>query len=262
MFSIIIETGGDDMDFEMLVNQYYESLSSTERHIAHFIIEHKSTIDTYSSEDLAKACLVTRPTILRTLKKLGIATYSELKFLLKQHKTHEVVDIELDDISNHYHQMIEDIFSKEYHSICKLLLNAKQIYIYGTGNEQKSIVEEFKRMMLSLGMMVMDFYDQGEVEFQLSHFSEEDVFILVSLSGESTKALDIIKKIKPTDIKLLSLTKLKNNTMSLLCDYNLYVGTKRIPIKQKDGYEIVTSFYVLLDALYIHCLDLIKELTI
>lgn len=243
------------MKLEQLVNTYYQDLSNNERMVIDFILANKSLIKSATSEEVSKQCNVTRPTLLRTLKKLQIQSYHELKFLLQEEKQSISKDIEIEEITEDYHHMIHDIFIKDYQDICKVLYTARNIYIYGTGNEQKSIGEELKRMLFSLGKGMMDFYDLGEVEFQKKIFSKEDVFIIISLSGETKKALDIIQSIKTTGIQLVSITKLKNNSVARNCYHNLYVGTKTIPIQQKDGYEIMTSFYVLLDALFVQYLQ-------
>lgn len=250
------------MKLEELVNTYYDILSYNEKLVIDYILNHQEEVSTSTSEEVARQCGVTRPTLLRTLKKLTVEGYSELKYLLQQNSIKEIDTIANDTIYTHYLQMIEDIFSKDYQEVCKVLYTARHIYVYGTGNEQKSIAEEFKRMMFSLGKGVVDFYDQGEVEFQKNVFSKEDIFIVISMSGETSKAIDILKTIKHTGIVLLSITRLKNNTIARMCGYNLYVGTKTISLDQKDGYEIMTSFYVLLDGLFVAYLQYIKELII
>ncbi len=234
-------------------------MSYNEKQVIDFILHYKLEIGSQTSEVVARKCGVSRPTLLRTLKKLHIESYSELKYLINKEQETEVKDIVLDEIFNHYNHMIEDIFSYDYKDVCQLLYKARHIYIYGTGNEQKSIAEEFKRLLFSLGKGVVDFYDQGEVEFQKGIFNEDDVFIVISLSGETNIAIDILKSMKYTNIKILSITKLKNNTIARMSDYNLYVGTKNIPLQQKDGYEIMTSFYVLLDGLFVRYLQYLKE---
>lgn len=247
------------MKLEELVNEHYDILSYNEKIVIEYILNHQEQIVSSTSEEVSKQCGVTRPTLLRSLKKLNIESYYELKYLLQQEKSTVVESIAIETIYDHYSQMIQDIFTKEYQETCSVLFQARYIYVYGTGNEQKSIVEEFKRMMFSLGKGVIDFYDQGEVEFQKDVFSDKDLFIVVSLSGETSKAIDILKSIKHTNIAIVSITKLKNNTIARMSNYNLYVGTKNIPLEQKDGYEIMTSFYVLIDALFVAYLQCIKE---
>ena len=70
--------------------------------------------------------------------------------------------------------------------MCSLIYNTKSIYIYGTGNAQKAEAEEFKRIFLSAGKCVIDLFDLGEVQFMQNKFADKDLFVIVSLSGETT----------------------------------------------------------------------------
>lgn len=243
------------MQLEQFVSAAYDSLSYNEQQVATYLLENKQTIAQMTSEEISKQCGISRPTLLRTLKKIGINSVSELKYLVQEEHETKIETIDIQEIAIHYQHMINDIFSKNEKEICDVLLHAHQIYLYGTGNEQKHIVEEMKRMLLALKKRSMDFFDYGEIDFQKPYFQPQDVFIIISLSGETPAAIEIIKHIKPTGIQLVSFTKLKNNTISRMCDYNLYVGTKTIPIQSNEGYEIMTSFYVLLDHLMITCLE-------
>lgn len=249
------------MQLEEFVSATYNSLSYNEQQVATFLLKNKQALVQMTSEEISLHCGISRPTLLRTLKKIGINSVSELKYLVQGDNNTYPETMNIQDIAFHYQHMIKDIFSKNEKEICNILLHARQIYLYGTGNEQKHVVEEMKRMLLALKKRSMDFFDYGEIDFQKSNFHSQDVFIIISLSGETQVAIDIIKHMKPTGVQLISFTKLKNNTISRMCDYNLYVGTKTIPIQSNEGYEIMTSFYVLLDHLMITCLAQMEELT-
>lgn len=125
---------------------------------------------------------------------------------------------------------------------------------YGSGNEQKSLAQELKRIFLSMNKCVTDLFDLGEVEFMMGSFKSNDVFIIISLSGETKEGIEIAKRINKT-IQLISFTRLCNNTIASLCEYNLYVSTQKIGALQITSYEVVGAFYALLDLLYMNYID-------
>ncbi|MCB7372777.1 SIS domain-containing protein, partial [Bacteroides caccae] len=66
-----------------------------------------------------------------------------------------------------------------------MLYNAKRIFMYGTGSLQKSVCREFQRMMLSLNILVNDIPAEGEVRKVVKLMKPDDIFFVVSKSGES-----------------------------------------------------------------------------
>lgn len=246
------------MRLEEIINNNYDNLSINEKYTADYVIKNKNIINELSSEQLASNCGVSRPTLLRMLKKVGISSYYELRYIIKNDLYNLNKTIEVKDVREHYHNMINDLINNQYQDVCKCLYEANNIYFYGTGNEQKAIGEELKKMLFSLGKGIMDFFDLGEVEFKRDDFSENDVFIIISMSGETKEGIEILRYIEPTGIKTISITRLRNNSISRMCHNNLYVGTKMVPINQRFEYELMTSFYVLLDVLLVNYLEYVR----
>ncbi|WP_143597278.1 SIS domain-containing protein, partial [Tyzzerella sp. An114] len=127
--------------------------------------------------------------------------------------------------------------------------------IYGTGNEQKTIADEFKRVFISAGKIVVPVFDYGEVEFLKSLFKENDVFIIISLSGETKSGIDILKLIIPTKINRISITRLANNTISRLCHLNIFAITQNINNINNLNYELVAVFYMIIDTLFMKYIE-------
>ncbi len=152
--------------------------------------------------------------------------------------------------------MIDELNKFSYKQICQILYEAETIYIYGTGNEQKTLADEFKRIFLFTGKLVIEVFDYGEMEFVRSNFKKTDLFVIISLSGETKEGIRILNAVIPTGIRLLSITRLQSNTISSLCDYNLYVATQ--VVESQNFYELISAFYILLDLLFINYLDYVN----
>lgn len=89
-------------------------------------------------------------------------------------------------------------------------------------------------------------------------FVTNDLFIIISLSGETKEGIEIIKNIQGY-IKTLSITRLENNTISSLCEQNLYVTTQKLNKFQQSSYELVGVFYALLDILFANYIEYIRR---
>lgn len=244
------------MKIEELVNQYYDNLTPNDRETINLILKNKGQTKQLSSTELAGFCHISRTTLLRMIKKLSLQSFTEFKYLLLNEESSAASDgLEWKEIVDNYHNLIEELKKMDYGPVCRLLYQARNIYIYGTGNEQKSIAEEFKRIFLNFEKCCMDLFDYGECMFARQNFSENDLFITISLSGENREGIDILKMVQQTPVETLSITRWNNNTIARMCGYNLYAGTKMLNGMETQPYEVVSAFYMLLDILSVNYLE-------
>lgn len=139
-----------------------------------------------------------------------------------------------------------------------MIAEADTIYLYGSGNEQKTIAEEFKRIFLTFGKCCVDLFDRGEVLFARERFRDQDLFLAISLSGENEEAANVVRAVQEAGIRTVSLTRWANNTLARMCQENLYVGTKTVSHTAGQPYEMVATFYILLDILSVRYLEYIR----
>lgn len=244
------------MKLEEQMNQFYDELNDHERSILTQLMSNQAVYSQLSCEQLAAQCHVSRATLLRLCRKIGLVSFSDLKLMLQEHKeTQERCAIDLYDT---YHALIDELKKFSYRTICEQLYHSETIYVYGTGNEQKTLATECKRIFLTAGKCVVDLFDYGEVEFMKPSFQTHDLFIIISLSGETAEGIKILQSIASTNIPTISITRLQNNTMSHLSKYHMYVATQTIE-HRANTYELVSAFYVLMDLLFIHYLNYRKE---
>lgn len=244
------------MNLEEKINQKYEVLSANDRELITIILRERKSVCEMSSTQLASFLHVSRTTLVRLQKKLGIDSFMEFKLLLKP-QTFEPVAISYPTkaIVQNYHRMIDELQKRDYENACRMLYQADTIYLYGTGNEQKSIVDEFKRIFLMLGKSCVNLFDYGELAYAKQRFVPKDLLVVISLSGESEEALRIVRSAQETAIGTLSLTRWENNSLAHMCQENLYVGTQVIRQNIGQPYEQVAAFYVLLDILAVHYIE-------
>lgn len=244
------------MRLEARVNAVYDQLTANERELVSHILQEKQQVRGMNSTQLAQHLHVSRTTLVRFWKKLGVQSYAEFRLLLQQDQRElDTPGVELGAIVRMYHAMIDELPKLPYGRVCRLLRAAPTIYIYGTGNEQKAIAEEFKRIFLLLGKCCVDLFDLGEVESARRRFGPEDVFVAISLSGEGAEALRVMRCVQGSEIHTLSITRWASNALAQMCQENLYVATKTVQRAGRASYEMVAAFYLLLDILLIRCLE-------
>lgn len=240
------------MKIEQLMNRS-PKLNEKDRQLLQFIIHNKKEIAFLNTQAMATFCHVSRTTLLRVSQKLGLSTISDLQMLLQNEQKQEMNALSFDKVCTLYHEMIDAMEKIPLHDICRLLDSCKTIYIYGTGNEQKTMADECKRMFASVGKCVIELFDYGEVEMISESIEQNDLFIIISLSGETKEGIQVAEFMKNRKVKLLSITRLQNNTIASLCDYHLYVTTSTIATHI--SYELVAGFYMLLEHLLLYYIN-------
>lgn len=245
------------MNFENAIDKNYTYLTATDKLAVQKIQQNKKLFQTMNSTQAAQFLGISRTTLLRLVKKLELGSYAGFQLVLKQEdhqESHQKFD--MNEITSDYHHMIEKLQKYDYTQICNQIYQADTIYLYGTGNEQKTIIEEFKRIFLVMGKWCVDLFDYGEIEFAQRSFKEKDLFVAVSLSGETAEVLQAVNLVKQTKTHTLSITRWKNNSLARLTENNLYVSTKTIHQDQRNSYEMIAVFYVLLDILSVRYLEM------
>lgn len=134
------------MNLEELANEKNNSLTANDREMLTAIFRDKQAVREMNSTQLASFLHVSRTTFVRLMKKLDISSYAEFKLLLNRKEVQTAALCDLDEVVREYHMIIDELKKHDYRDVCEKLYQADTIYLYGTGNEQKSIAEEFKRI--------------------------------------------------------------------------------------------------------------------
>lgn len=248
------------MNLEEIVNQKYDVLTANDREMLNSIFINRKQVNEMNSTELASFLHVSRTTLVRLMKKLDIDTYTEFKLLLiRKEESRTASAFNLQDIEKEYHLMIDELKKHSYENVCRAIYQAETIYLYGTGNEQKTIGEEFKRIFLTMGKCCVDLFDLGEIQFARERFREDDLFFAISLSGENRDAVEAVRSAQRAGVKTLSLTRWENNTLARVCQENLYVGTRTVSHTSGQSYEMVAMFYILLDILSVRYLEYVEK---
>ncbi|MEQ9809703.1 MurR/RpiR family transcriptional regulator [Streptococcus jiangjianxini] len=233
-------------------DKFDERLTIQDREIVAYLDQHIADIQQMTSQELAQACFVSRSSISRLLKKLEIANFAALKFLLREEMAKpKSARSDFSALVNNYHRYIDQIFEKQDLSLYVQLLQETDIlYLYGTGNVQKMEVESLRHLLTSVGKQVVVFFDRGEFDYLKPLFKPDDLLLLLSYKGESSEAIAMLKDSRSSILKTMVMTQTSNNSMAKLADYQLYVPTESIVTPTTRTYELSTTFYFIIDQLF------------
>lgn len=237
-----------------LVKMNYKKLNENDIYIWNYIDSHRKECCQATIEELAKNCNVSRTTILRFAKKLSMDGFSELKIHLKMEQDElrkpgtDIVKL----VCNDYRKRIDEMEKADYSNICKRIFEAKRIFVYGSGAVQSFVAKEFTRSFLSAQICVYQVEGSwGEQMLIADALREGDLMVIVSLSGESRHVVDFAKMVKMKGVPIISMTKLKNNTLAQMSDESLYVNTSTVGTSYIENYETTTLFFMTVEMLLI-----------
>lgn len=246
------------MKFEELLNKNYNNLNQNDLIICKYILYHKKECSNYTIDELGAKCNVSRTTLLRFSQKLGLKGYSELKIILKwdlESEEEEFSNLDIEIVCDNYKRLIQTMLEKNCDNICEAIYNANRIFVYGTGAVQINLARELRRIFLSANRFIIPVDGSGESKTLMGFLNENDLYILISSSGETEPVLTIAQNLKLRNIKTISITRLKDSTLAKLSTYNLYVSTLMLKTNFERGYETSTLFFILIEMLFLKYLN-------
>lgn len=198
---------------ESLARDHDSSLSTNGRELPLAILRDAGLIPQMSGAELARHPHSSHTTLTRLLRKLGINTYAEFKFLVSQQQGEDTA-CDFDGVAAAYHRMIDQLLRFDHRDVCQAIPISETVHLYGSENEQKTIARKLKRALASLGKVAVLLFDEGEVLQAGRSFGSRDLFVAVSLSGEGAAARRVVRIAQEYGIATLSLTRWQGNTLS------------------------------------------------
>ena len=137
----------------------------------------------------------------------------------------------------------------------KNLEKAHKVFVIYTGYIQKNLAEELKRNFLNIGLIVYTLDIKKDQDLLNKNIEKNDIVFAISFSGENKSLIDFIKKIKK-EIILVSITKLSNNKISKMSDYNLSFQSHEVyRYEENTSIRPVSQYYVIIDFLVLKFLN-------
>ena len=166
--------------------------------------------------ELSQYTHASNATIHRFTRKLGFDGYSDFKSYLKFESEH-LSQLPKDSMDA-FKQEIETTFSYldriDYNLITDKLNHASTVYLYGTGRAQKNVADEAQRILLTMHKNIIVLHDVHELKMVLNRSIDEDLFFIISLSGESHQLTDVTNLLQLRQKYFISVTTMKDNSLA------------------------------------------------
>lgn len=245
------------MKLDELINAKRTVLGETDMVIWKYILQHRAKARRISIHELARACAVSSTTIVRFSQKLGFDGFGELKAMLKleqQEPTYHSEDV-LADLRDFYLKTGERIFKRNFDAASRLIHEANRIFAYASGYVQANVLRELKRLFFYDNVLLFEIPAHEEFRSILKSVTKDDLFIIVSLSGETAPVTEFARSLRLLDVPVISITQLHDNTLASLSTVNLYISPAEFQLYENpDGHVAFKSmmpYFMLIEIWYV-----------
>jgi RpiR family glv operon transcriptional regulator len=194
---------------------------------------------------------------VRFAQKLGFDGFGDLKAVLKLEegaKSYYKEDV-LQDLQEFYTQTASKVFKRNFDSASRLMHEANRVFIYASGCVQSNVAQELKRLFFYDNVMIYEISGQEEFISLTSGLTADDLFIFVSLSGETPVVVEFAQRLKLLDVPFISITKLHDNTLASLSTVNLYVSPAKFQLYDNEderiAFQSMLPYFMLVEVWYV-----------
>lgn len=229
------------MKLQERAQKYEYKLNENDDQIIDYMIKHKNRIIQISIQRLAEELYTVPNTITRLSKKLGYDGFSQLKNNLKEEVKGEA-RLEETPIQYNIKQTLNLIDYELLDKVAGILRKSRRIFIFGVG-DTLPFCEILSTHLKVGGLSAEYFLHRHDAVHAINHASNQDILILISMSGETQQILEMVKHAKQKNVCIISLTHFIRNSLATEADYKLYFHS---PKKKLENYNVSDKTPVML----------------
>lgn len=257
-----------------MIRAKYHLFSSSQKVVADYVLNNPNEVMLNTLSELAYACGVSEPTVLRFLHKIDFNSYQLFKISLTQELSKDTPNVVYEDIGfeDTTEQIMSKIVSSTINSINDSLqvinpdsvkamrdkiIKAKKILIIGVG-ASASIATDMYHKMIKLGLNVVYSNDPHLINILSMSLTPDDFMIVFSHSGESREVLDGVFIAKEQSCEVGAITSYLKSTLANKAEYVICSSS----LETKFRSDAMTSRIiqlVIIDIIYVSIVTKLKE---
>lgn len=220
-----------------------KDLSPSERHVVEFILEHYEDVGNMGIVELGEKTFTSTTTVKRLCRKLGVDSYTDFRMLLcaaqNGYTNQGILNSGQAPVSRYdsVAEVLEKVSQQNAVSILEtsrvidgdtlekvvgLMAQAARIDFYGVGPSHVVAADaQIKCMRLKIPSTA--FSDRVSMLTSAKAYPSGALAFLISYTGETDDIVELARVLRKLRVPTVALTSSGGNTLSNLCQYNLYV---------------------------------------
>ncbi|BEU87540.1 MurR/RpiR family transcriptional regulator [Selenomonas sp. TAMA-11512] len=247
------------MNLTERINAHLQELGDVDKCIWRYIESDRVTASRSSIHELARACTVSSASVVRFAQKLGFDGFGEMKAFMRMEaaaKSAPSRDV-ITELGSFYEQTWRELMRRDYTRANKLIREAHRIFAYASGYVQTNVMQEMKRLFLFDNIFICEIAGRDEFQSVYQTAGPDDLFIFISLSGESERVVEFAEKLSLKGVPILSITEMRQNTLAGRSTENLYVTPQEFSLPENEArlhFKSMLAYFLLLEVWYVHYL--------
>ena len=248
------------------INAHMRNLSDTDRCIWRHIEENRTAVSRASIHELARACAVSSASIVRFAQKLGFDGFGEMKAFMRMEGTSRSLpkrDV-ITALGSFYDQTWRELMRRDYTGTSRLIHEAHRVFAYASGYVQTNVMQEMKRLFVYDNILIYEVAGREEFYSVYQTAGKDDLFIFISLSGESERVVEFADQLSLKGVPILSITEMRHNTLASRSTENLYVMPAEFALPENEArlqFKSMLAYFLLLEIWYVHYRLYVQELS-
>ncbi len=248
------------------INAHMRNLSDTDRCIWRHIEENRTAVSRASIHELARACAVSSASIVRFAQKLGFDGFGEMKAFMRMEGASRSLpkrDV-ITALGSFYDQTWRELMRRDYTGASRLIHEAHRVFAYASGYVQTNVMQEMKRLFVYDNILIYEVAGREEFYSVYQTAGKDDLFIFISLSGESERVVEFADQLSLKGVPILSITEMRHNTLASRSTENLYVMPAEFALPENEArlqFKSMLAYFLLLEIWYVHYRLYVQELS-
>lgn len=239
-------------------------LSTREQKVADFVSANLEKISSMTIAEVARACDVSSPTVVRFCRTMGCDGFREFKIRLAQNLAVSLQYLDVGDraatetgagvldqvigaLSASLNVVRRQLDNDKFEAAKDHIANARTVLVGGIGGGSSIVAQEASNRLFRLGIATVAVSDSYLLQMRAATLSKSDVILLISSSGEADEVLSAAEIAGGYGATSIAITK-SESTLSRSVECALQIDLPEDP----DIYKPTASRYaylVIIDAL-------------
>lgn len=256
------------MRVEQLIQQNYRLFGESDKAISRYILENPQQAAEMNIQQLARASLSSKSSVMRFAQKLGFSGFSELKAYLRWQEGD--ADAAQEAGGGFLRQALQDVETTtaylggvDFAPLYAAMSKAQRFFVIATGVAQQNQATELQRLLHLAAKPVQVLPASSlsnEYRRAMEMLTEQDMIFLLSLSGENPGLKNLLEIPLLKGAKLVSITNFKSNWLAQNADFRYYASSTPNAVPRNWWVQSSSSFFVVIEALVFGYLDSLEAL--
>ena len=239
------------------INAHLRELSDTDKCIWRCIEGNRTAASRASIHELARACAVSSASVVRFAQKLGFDGFGEMKAFMRMEGASRSLperDV-ITSLGSFYDETWRELMRRDYTRASCLIREAHRVFAYASGYVQTNVMQEMKRLFVYDNILIYEIAGREEFYSVYQTAGKDDLFIFVSLSGESERVVEFAEQLSLKGVPILSITEMRHNTLASRSTENLYVMPAEFALPENEArlqFKSMLAYFLLLEIWYVH----------